>query len=182
ADDPLIQEQEKIYFGGKLNTPEWVAGLVAERIRFYSGRKQCVIFSGSPRTLYEAQTILPLLEECYGRERLLVIEIEVSSKTARERSLTRIACANKACRYPAHLEQGGQPCPNCGQPLPKPGTQEEEKWKAAQMDTRIKEFEERTRPAIYFLKERIARVRIDGEKNEAEVDRQILTAVEKHLQ
>src|SRR3990172_12149992 len=85
ANDPLVQEQKELYFGGKLNTPEWVAGLVSERIRFYSERGQGIIFSGSPRSLYEAEAVLPLLEECYGRERILLAEIGGSPETARKR-------------------------------------------------------------------------------------------------
>lgn len=180
AGDPLVQEQKEIYFGGKLNTPEWVAGLVAERIRFYSGKGQGVIFSGSPRTLYEAQAILPLLEECYGRGRILMIELAVSAETARARSVTRITCTNKACRYPATREETGKPCPNCGQTLPGAG-EADEAWKIAQIDTRFQEFGMRTIPAMKFLKDRIAHMRIDGEKNEDKVFAQILTAVNEKL-
>lgn len=181
ANDPLVQEQKEIYFAGKLNAPEWVAGLVAERIRFYSGKDQGVIFSGSPRTLYEAQAVLPLLIEGYGRERILVIEISVSSETARKRSVSRITCANKSCRYPTMPEEGGKPCPNCGQILPGPQASGDEQWKVVQMDTRIKEFEERTRPALDHMKEHAAYARIDGEKDEEKVFSQVLAAVEEHL-
>lgn len=181
ADDPLVREQKEIYFGGKLNTPEWVAGLVAERIRFYSGKAQGVIFSGSPRTLYEAQTVLPLLIECYGQDRILMIELVVAQETARERSGQRITCANKSCRYPAHRQQGGSPCPNCGQILPIPEEQTDEQWKTAQMETRIQEFEDRTRPALEFLKTRIAYVRVNDEKNEQVVSDQILKVVNEKL-
>ena len=201
ADDPLVNEQKEIYFAGDLNTPEWVAGLVSERIHFYSGKGQGVIFSGSPRTLYEAESVLPLLIEGYGRERILVVEVKVSSKTARKRSLTRITCANKACRYPAMREEGGTPCPNCGQTLPGPETQTDEQWKVAKMSTRIKEFKKRTRPAMRFIKRsgfsnllidaarligiklerKIAYVLVNGEKGEDEVFGQVLAAVEKNL-
>jgi len=180
ADDPLVQEQKEIYFDGKLNTPEWVAGLVSERIRFYSGKGQGVIFSGSPRTLYEAETILPLLVGCYGKKRVLMVEVSVSTDVARERSLERITCANKACRYPAAREEAGKPCPNCGQNLPA-ARQADEAWKIAQIDTRFQEFAVRTVPAIKFLKDRVAHVRIDGEKGRDEVFTQILAAVKKGL-
>ena len=182
ADDPLIREQERIYFAGDLNTPEWVAGLVSERIRFYSSKSQGVIFSGSPRTLKEAQTIFPLLEEGYGRNRTLVLEVLTSLETVIARSRKRITCANDACRYPAHWEERGEPCPNCGQPLPTE-IPKKERWKIEKLEdgTRVREFEERTRPAIEFLKERVAYARVDGEKSEDKVFAQILTAVKKNL-
>jgi len=182
AADPLVQEQKEIYFGGKLNTPEWVAGLVAERIHFYSDKNQGVIFSGSPRTLYEAEAILPILEECYGRERILVIEMKVSPETARERSLNRITCTKKGCRYPAHRSQGGKPCPNCGQLLPESGTQADEQWKIAQMGTRLKEYEERTKPALKFLKYELAHVHVNAEIDEESVFAKVLEAVKRNLE
>jgi adenylate kinase len=182
ADDPLVKEQEKIYFAGDLNTKEWVAGLVLERIRFYSGKNQGVIFSGSPRTLYEAEAVLRLLIECYGREQILVLEVIVSPETARKRSTTRIICANDACRYPVTQEKAGTPCPNCGQTLPGPRMQAKEQWKVDKMPTRIKEFEERTRPAMGFLQKEVAYVSVDGEKSEEEVFAQILSAVKKNLE
>ena len=183
ADDPIVQREKKRYFGKVLNTKEWVAAMVSERIRYYSGEGKGVIFSGSPRTVIEAQIVLPLLEECYGKDRILVLEVTVSLETATERSRTRITCENKICRYGATLEQGGKPCPECGTPLPQE-QQDEEKWKYEGMvdGTRVREFEELTQPALNFLKERVAHARIDGEKSEEEVFAQILAAVKKNLE
>lgn len=180
ADDPVVQEQKKIYFNNLINDPRWVAAIVSERIRFYSGEGRGVILSGSPRTLVEAQTILPLLEDCYGKERVLVVEIVVSPEAARARNLRRLVCSNRACRYPAKQDRGGTPCPNCGQLLPL-RVLEDERWKIEGMDTRLKEFAEKTRPAIEFLKERVAYIQVDGEKSEEEVLAQILSAIKKKL-
>lgn len=182
ADDPIIQREMKRYFGKVLNTPSWVTEIVSERIRHYSGQGKGVIFSGSPRTPPEAQAVLPLLEECYGKDRVLILEVVVSPETATERSRTRLTCENKLCRYAATLEQRGEPCPECGSPLPLKQPKEEQ-WKYEGMvdGTRIREFEQLTQPALDYLKESVAHVRIDGEKDEDEVFTQILTAVKKNL-
>ncbi|OGC44922.1 hypothetical protein A2V54_01345 [candidate division WWE3 bacterium RBG_19FT_COMBO_53_11] len=182
ADDPIIQRENKRYFNKVLNTPSWVTEIVSERIRYYSGQGKGLVFSGSPRTPPEAQAVLPLLEDCYGRDRLLVLEVVVSPETATERSRTRLTCNNKLCRYGATLEQRGKPCPECGNPLPQE-QQDEEKWKYEGMadGTRIREFEQLTQPAMELLKKRLTHARIDGEKSEDEVFGQILTAVEKNL-
>jgi adenylate kinase len=180
TNDPIIQREKKRYFDQLLNTKEWVASMVSERIRYYSGEGKGVIFSGSPRTVIEAQTVLPLLEECYGNDRLLVVEIEVSPETARTRSLQRITCTNKACRYPATPEQRGTPCPNCGQILPLE-MQKDERWKVEGIETRFDEFRNLTRPAIEFLKDRVAYVRVNGEKDAEDVFQQVLAAVREKL-
>ena len=181
-DDPIIQRERKRYFGKLLNTPSWVTEMVSERIRQYSGQEKGIIFSGSPRTPPEAEEILPLLEECYGRGHILVFEVAVSPETATERSRTRLTCDNKLCRYGATLEQRGLPCPECGTILPQEQP-DKEKWKYEGMvdKTRIREFEQLTQPALDFMKERIAHTRVDGEKNEDEVFAQILEAIERYL-
>lgn len=182
ADDPIIQREIKRYFGEVLNTPSWVTKIVSERIRYYSEQGKGVIFSGSPRTPPEAEAVLPLLEKRYGKDRILILEVAVSPKTATERSRTRLTCENKLCRYAATLEQRGKPCPECGTPLPLE-ERKEDKWKYEGMvsGTRIQEFEQLTQPALDYLKERVAHARIDGEKNEDEVFAQILAAVNKKL-
>ncbi|OGC60050.1 hypothetical protein A3J33_04385 [candidate division WWE3 bacterium RIFCSPLOWO2_02_FULL_53_10] len=179
VDDPLVQEQKEIYFGGKLNTPEWVAGLVAERIRFYSGKGQGVIFSGSPRTVYETQAVMPLLEEAYGKEQILVVALGVSLETITKRSRDRLVCRNNLCRYPAALADKGTPCPNCGKPLPAEQS-EDEKWKWQGMETRFREYRERTLPAIDILRAGYQTIAVDAEMSEEEIFAKIsLAAHEK---
>ncbi len=182
ADDPVVQREKKRYFNKLLNTPSWVTEIVSERIRHYSGQGKGIIFSGSPRTLPEAQAVLPLLEEYYGKDHILILEVVVSPKTATERSRTRLTCENKLCRYASTIEQRGKPCPDCENPLPLE-QQKDEKWKYEGMidGTRIREFEQLTQPALSFLKERIAHVRVDGEKDEREVFTQISKAIERRL-
>lgn len=180
ANDPLVQEQKKIYFAGVLNTPAWVAELVAERIRHYAREGHGVILSGSPRTLPEAQVLAPLLAKEYGSQGVLVVVLDISAAEARQRSLQRVVCANKACRYPTTRDYAGQPCPACGQPLPAE-TDQEDGWKISQLETRFAEFRERTLPALEFLRRRFPTVTIDGHQSEGKVFDQILTAVEKNL-
>lgn len=182
ADDPVIQREHKRYFDNLLNTPEWVTEIVSERIRHYSGEGKGVIFSGSPRTPPEAEEILPLLEEFYGRDRILVLEVAVSPETAAARSRTRLTCENKLCRFAATLEQRGKPCPECGTPLPQEQSKGDEiKYAGMVNGTRIREFAQLTRPALDYLKKRVAHARIDGERSPDEIFEQVLAALERKL-
>lgn len=178
--DPVVQEQKEVYFAGKLNDPEWVAGLVAERIRFYSQKGKGIIFSGSPRTLFEAKEITPILFENYGKDRVLVLILGISEKTALARSLERLVCKNKDCRYPTTKDKAGQPCPACSQTLPT-DAQDEESWKIEQIGTRFTEYQERTVPVWeYLLSFGIAEM-IDGELSKEEISAQIHETIKRRL-
>ncbi len=181
ASDPTVQEQKEIYFAGKLNAPAWVSELVAERIRHYAQEGHGVILSGSPRTLPEAQAIAPLLAKAYGHQQVLVLVLGISEEEARQRSLKRVVCANKACRYPTTQAHAGQFCPECGQTIPQIGDQKGDEWKISQLETRFAEFRKRTLPALEFLRQNFSTVDIDGKQSEEEVFAQILSAVDKNM-
>lgn len=183
--DPRVQELKGIYEAGILvsgRDPQWVANLVIERIHFYAEQRKGLVFSGSPRTLPEAKTIVPLLLKTYGRERVLVIILSASKKTVRGRSLNRLVCNNKECRYPTTKEHGGERCPQCGKRLPAATEQKGEEWKVSTLETRFKEFEERTLPAIeYLLSLGLATETIDAERPPDEIFVDVLKVVERRL-
>lgn len=182
AGDPNVQEQKKIYESGILEDPQWVAKLVAERIRFYTREGKGIVFSGSPRTPYEAETIAPILFEAYGRDHVLVLVLSASEKTAAKRSRNRLVCSNRGCRYPTTKEHAGERCPQCGEKLPTAEEQKGEEWKVATLETRLKEFRERTLPALeYLLSLGIATEVIDAEKPPKEIFVDVLAAVERRL-
>lgn len=182
ASDEKVQEQKRIYESGVLNNPLWVAELVNERIRFYAKEEKGLVFSGSPRTLPEAKKIIPLLLKTYGQEKVLVIILSTSKKTVRKRSLNRLVCSNRTCRYPTTKEHAGERCPQCGKRLPKTGEQRGEEWKVSKLETRFKEFEERTLPAIeYLLSLGLLVEAIDAERSPDEIFADVLEAIERRL-
>lgn len=182
ASDLKIQKQKRVYESGVLNDPRWVAELVNERIRFYAKEGKGIVFSGSPRTLPEAKIITPLLFKAYGRDQVLVIILSASKKTVRKRSLDRLVCSNSKCRYPTTKEHAGERCPKCGRKLPTPEEQKSESWKVSKLETRFKEFEERTLPAIeYLLSLGLLVEAIDAERPPDEIFADVLEAVERRL-
>jgi len=179
ASDPVVQRQKKLYNEGLLNDPQWVADLIVERIRHYGAQGKGIVFSGSPRTLYEAQVLMPLLFEIYGEDRTLVILLSVREETARQRAFDRLVCSNSRCRYPTTRKHLGEPCPKCGRKLTDDRTTEG--WKITKTDERFKEFRERTLPALaHLLSFGIAEV-IDAEGTREDVFAKILEAIGRRL-
>lgn len=55
ARDPIIQEERRLFDTGFLTTPPWTLNLVLENIKKIYSEGKGVVFSGSPRTEYEAE-------------------------------------------------------------------------------------------------------------------------------
>lgn len=184
ASDQKVQEQKKIYEAGLLvsgTDPQWVADLVTERILFYAKRGKGLIFSGSPRTLGEAKIILPLLFEIYGKGRVLVLFLSAPRETARERSLDRLVCPNRECRYPTTKAHSGELCPQCGTRFPSLKEQKSEAWKVSKIETRFKEFHERTLPVLDYLHS-LGLVKVIAAGGlEKEVSKRIMETVKQRL-
>ena len=132
--DPVVAHQKEVFDAGELNDPEWVMGIVLKRVEQlcqnnFEGKKG-IIFSGSPRTLYEAEHLVPFVTKCFGKDRMVGVLVSVSEEEGLERILKRNA---------------------------RPLDRDE-----AILRTRMQEFNERTEPAIDYLRQQGALVAIDG--------------------
>jgi adenylate kinase family enzyme len=170
AEDPLIQEQRRVYEGGFINDPAWVARLVVEQIQRYAAEEKGLVFSGSPRSRDEASEILAAMFAAYGKN-VVAIVLKIDEGTAAERARTRAVCSNRACRFPTKVVDVGTPCPHCGTTIPKPA--EEERWKIRLLDTRLREYWERTHPVVEKLQELGVVHIVDGEMTEEKVQEEI---------
>lgn len=83
-DDPVIIREKKIFENGGINTPEWVTKMTLAKTEEAAQSKKGVIFSSSPRTLYEAQVLMPLLKQLYPPKNIfiffVVFEIKKSQR------------------------------------------------------------------------------------------------------
>ncbi len=82
----VIQRERKINGSGALNTPSWVLKIVKEAAEKSAGMEQGIVFSGSPRTFYEAfgygegqgsndeeqDGLIKTLENCYSKENITI--------------------------------------------------------------------------------------------------------------
>lgn len=93
--DSFIAKQKEVFDAGELNDPEWVMSVVQERVsQLYENDfegKNGIIFSGSPRTLYEAEHLVPFVEELLGSERILALCVAISEEEGIARILKRNA-------------------------------------------------------------------------------------------
>ncbi|MDX1607628.1 MAG: nucleoside monophosphate kinase [Candidatus Spechtbacterales bacterium] len=148
--DPKLIKEREIFESGKLCTPSFVLGVIKEYIQNLVAQnfndKNGIIFSGSPRTPYESENLIPFLVNLFGKENLLPVYLDISEEVGIERIIER----NKI--NPRPLDEG------------------EEKLKL-----RTKEFIERTWPAIQeFEKRGIPLIKVDGERPIEKVHKEIM--------
>lgn len=148
--DPVIQREREIFKSGVLCTPEWVAEIVKKVISDLHNQGQGIVFSGSPRTLTEAEQLIPFLESLYDQANIHPLEIRIKTETAVFRNTHRRICEKNA--HPLLYSPENEKlefCPICGSKLVTRILDTVET-----MQVRIREYEERTFPILEYLKKR----------------------------
>lgn len=86
-----VMRREKIIFdSGQLNTPSWVMSVIKKKISSIKlDKNNGIIFSGSPRTLYEAENLLPFLENIFGKENVFGIYVDITEGEGIKRIIKR---------------------------------------------------------------------------------------------
>jgi len=153
-DDPTVISEKALFEAGKLNTPSFVLGEVAEATRQIAAAGGSVVFSGSPRTIFEAEGLVPTLEELYGREHMFFFFMEGDKDEPLKRNGIRKLC--KECETPVlmrfYAAADGtlyEPffCPLCGGSLYRRTLDD-----PTTIPKRVAEYEERTFPILDYLK------------------------------
>lgn len=187
ANDPIIQREKKHFDTGILCTPDWVLALVGEKIREIG---QCedegLVFSGSPRTLYEAEGdkeknipgVIEVLEKIFGKENLIIIRLNVSEESSIFRNSHRRVC--DVCQKPLLFNPENEKlthCPHCGGKIVSRVLDKPEIIKI-----RLEEYHNRTKPIFDFIESRkIPIIDIDGEPEPSVVSRNIFEEIDKRL-
>lgn len=171
----FYKDQERFWQTGALCDPPFVTYLIKERIRELFKTGENLITSGSPRTLYEGEEIIPLLKKLYGKENIKVILLKLSAEESIYRNSHRKIC--ELMRHPVlHNKETIKLtiCPLDGSKLQKrKGLDDPETIKI-----RLKEYQEKTLPVInYFKKEGLKIREVNGEQSVAEVFKDILRAI-----
>ena len=169
--DPIIKRERELYEKGILCTPEWVTKIINDKVTEMYAEKRSLVFSGSPRTLYEAENEIPYWESIYQKEKVFIFLIKISEDTSIFRNTHRRVCS--ICRHPIIYSEENKSitiCPMCGGVLKKRLLDTEKL-----MQTRVKEYKERTEPIFVYLKNRGYQViEVDGEVSPNEVAKQII--------
>lgn len=158
--DPVIRRERKMFDGGILCTPSWVLGIVKKRATELARAGLGVVFSASPRTLYEAERLIPILEREYGKKNLFIFNLQVDPGHSITRNSKRLLC--RVCKTPLltayYPSKNPKYCPMCGGPLYRRTLDKPETIKI-----RLMEYENRTMPIFGYAKKRGYVVRkIDG--------------------
>src|SRR3989344_3419176 len=152
--DKIVQRERKNFDTGILCTPSWVLKIVRDKVKELAMAGLGIVFSGSPRTLFEAfgdrknQGLLETFEKLYGKKNTVPILLKIDPKKSVLRNAKRRVCSVCATAILYNDETHHHTtCPLCGGKLYK-RTLDDIKILA----TRIKEYEKRTEPILKGLK------------------------------
>jgi len=171
-----FSKEKKLWKEGILCSPPFVTYLVSEKIKALFREGKSLILSGSPRTLYEGERLVPLLKKLYGKENISVILIEQDAQASIFRNSHRRIC--ELMRHPILYTKetaGLKQCPLDGSKLLKrKGLDAPETIKV-----RLKEYQERTYPLVALFKKQGLEVKkVNGEQSVAKVFKDILKVLE----
>ncbi len=178
ADYQDMLKEKKMWEDGILLTPSWVGGVVNEAVeKLLASDVGGIIFSGSPRTLPEAETEIPKLESFYGKDAILVFKLHISSEETVKRNSQRLFCEFSHPINPTIAKTNPTVCPDDGGKIVKRALDDPKI-----IGVRLKEYETRTVPAIKYIQEKgIDVVDIPGENTIEAVAKDIWDNLQKYI-
>ncbi len=154
--DQEIQRERRNFDTGVLTTPSWILKIVKKKSEEIAKSGFGLVFSGSPRTVFEAfgdeknEGLISSLERLYGKENVVPIFLDIDPKISILRNKNRKICefCGAAILYNDETHAHST-CPICGGKLYKRAVDNPEVF-----ETRIKEYQDRTAPVLAGLEER----------------------------
>ncbi len=173
--DKILMHEKELYDSGELNTPELVQGWVMEKVYELHTQGRGIVFSGSPRTLPEAENEMPVFEKLYGKENIRVAHIKLSREESFNRNSHRRIC--KLNRHPIPNFREYENVTTC----PKDGSEliiRKELDDPETIGVRYKVYLKRTEPILMYFKTKGYHViEINGEQSIEAVHADILEAI-----
>lgn len=168
----FLKDEKKLWQTGKLCSPPFVAWVATEKIKELFKKGKNLVLAGSPRTLYEAEKLVPLLKKLYGPKNIQVILLQISPAETIFRNSHRKLC--ELMRHPIIFSKETEKLTRCpldgSKLLRRKGLDDIESIKV-----RLKEYKERTFPMLrHFKKEKLRVNRINGSPAPAIVFENIL--------
>jgi len=142
-------EQKKKWETGKLMDSSIVTVWVNEKIQELANDNQNLVIAGSPRTLYEAEKVMPVLEKLYKKNNIKTIFFTLPEKESLFRNSHRRIC--ELMRHPVLFNKDTQNLKTC----PLDGSKIIERKKLDDPETikkRLRVYAEETIPVINYLK------------------------------
>lgn len=170
----FLSEEKKLRQSGKWMSPPLIAFWVKNKIKILTKEGEGIVMSGSPKTLYEAEQIIPLLKKLYGKSNIKIILIKQKPEVSIWRNSKRRIC--QLMRHPILYTKETaklRKCPFDGSKLIRREDGNPEIIKA-----KLKEFQERSLPMIGYFKKQGLRVKeVRGEPPVADVFKEILKKI-----
>ncbi len=145
----LIRREKRLFDGGKLMTPSFVLNEVKRATERIAKAGWGLVFSGSPRTVYEAEGLFPVLQKLYGRQNIFIFELGVSEAESIKRNSNRLLCT--VCGYGLlaafYPTKNPKFCPVCGGSFYRRSLDKPEVIKV-----RLREYHNRTAPIFKVAK------------------------------
>jgi adenylate kinase len=182
-DKKEFAHEKEFFTTGKLNTPSFVLAMITKKIERFARNEENLVFSGSPRTAYEAfdgddrDGMIQVLERLYGKDNIMPFVLEIPEEESIRRNSGRVLCS--VCGLPVLSIKGVEAsvCPFCGGKLRKRVLDNPETMKV-----RLEEYERRTKPVVDGLSERGYMIHhIDGTKLPYEVFESIASIINDSL-
>lgn len=174
--DYKVGDEMKKWETGELNSPPFVVFLMLEKIKELAKEGKSIIFSGSPRTLYEAEREIPVIKELYGQDNIHFVLLEISAETTIFRNSHRRICelVRHSILFTKETE-GLVLCPLDGSKLVRRNKLDDPDV----IKNRLKIYKEQTYPVADFIKkEGIKSKKVNGEQSVAGVFEEVLSAIQ----
>ena len=159
---------------GLLWDSNFVFYLTKKKIEEIAKQGKGIVLSGSPRTLDEGKSLIPLLKKLYGTKNVFVIFLKLTPAATIWRNSHRRECqlATHSILYTKETKKLTK-CPLDGSKLMR---RKDDNAKAIKI--RLEEFKEKTAPLLDLFKKQGLKVRIiKGEQPVADVFKDILKAL-----
>jgi len=149
-DENLKKEREN-FDSGKLVTPSFVLKIIKKETKKLWTLKENIVYSGSPRTIYEAfgdkknEGLIYFLDKLFKKENIYIIFLKVPPEISIQRNTKRKVCS--VCGLQVLGNSKIKTCPFCGGNFTKRILDKKEIIKV-----RIEEYKKRTLPIIKELK------------------------------
>jgi adenylate kinase len=172
--DPIVVRERENFDTGKLCTPEWIVTVLESVIRKHHARGRGIVFSGSPRTLHEAEALLPVFADLYGSDAIFFVHIIVRPETAIFRNIHRRICSKcgRSVMYSSETSSNAF-CSHCNGEIITRTLDN-----ADAMRIRLEEYEKRTMPIFDFMRGcGFSIIDIDGEPNPDIVTKEIFEKI-----
>ncbi len=157
-----VAHERDLFDSGKLMTPSFVLREILKETRRISKAGWGLVFSGSPRTVFEAQGLLPELKKLYGAKDVFIFVLKVPDSASLRRNSARLICSvcgqGLLSAYYPKTKTPPKHCPVCGGTFYKRTLDKPEVIRV-----RLKEYRERTLPVLTLARNMGFRVvELDG--------------------